>query len=76
MPVSSQQIATATKVDSILSRVFDFILNGCPAHVTDTDLQPFFDRRIELTLEQVVILWCMRVVIPEKLRNRSYMKST
>lgn len=45
LPVSSQEIATATKEDSILSRVFDFTLNGWPAHVTDTDLQPFFDRR-------------------------------
>lgn len=70
LPVSSQEIATATKVDSILSRVFDFTLNGWPAHVTDTDLQPFFDRRNELTLEQGVILWGMRVVVPEKLRTR------
>lgn len=45
LPVSSQDIATATKEDSILSRVFDFTLNGWPAHVLDTDLQPFFDRR-------------------------------
>lgn len=70
LPVSSQERATATKVDSILSRVFDFTLNGWPAHVTDTDLQPFFDRRNELTLKQGVIMWGMRIVIPEKLRDQ------
>lgn len=69
MPISSQEKATATKVDSILWRVFDFTLNGWPDHVTDTDRHPFFDSRNELTLEQGVILWGMRVVIPEKLRD-------
>lgn len=37
-----------SREDSNLLRVFDFTLNGWPAHITDTYLQPFFDRRNDL----------------------------
>ncbi|XP_062614634.1 uncharacterized protein K02A2.6-like [Saccostrea cucullata] len=70
LPISSQEIAMATRRDPILSRVYDFTLNGWPAHVEDSDLQPFFDRRNELTLEKGLLLWGMRVVIPDKFRGR------
>lgn len=58
------------KKDTFLSRVFDSSLNGWPAYITETDLQPFFDRRNKITLEQGVILWGMPVVVPEKFRAR------
>ncbi|XP_062589262.1 uncharacterized protein K02A2.6-like [Saccostrea cucullata] len=70
LPISSQEIAMATRRDPILSRVYDFTLNGWPAHVEDSDLQPFFDRRNELTLEKGLLMWGMRVVIPDKFRGR------
>ncbi|XP_061165874.1 uncharacterized protein K02A2.6-like [Saccostrea echinata] len=70
LTISSQEIAIATRRDPIMSRMFDFTLNGWPAHVEDAGLQPFFDRRNELTLEKGLIWWGMRVIIPEMFRGR------
>ena len=70
MPVNSRELAEATRKDKVLSRVLEFTLNGWQNHIEDDELIPYFRRRNELSCDQGIILWGMRVVIPEKLQAR------
>ena len=48
-PVTSQQIATATRTDPLLSRVYD-VLEGWPEKIQDKEIQPYFSRLSELSV--------------------------
>ena len=65
MPVSSNQIAEATRRDPVLSRVLLYTKQGWPDHI-EPALQPYSNRRTELTIEQNCLLWGIRVVVPAK----------
>lgn len=69
MPVSASDIAAATRKDPVLSRVLSYSMNGWPGKVDDEYL-PFFQRREEISVDQEVLLWGMRVIIPQKLQER------
>ena len=70
LPVSSIQIKTAVRKDPLLLQVMRYTRNGWPDKlpVDRLDLQPFFCRRNELSLEGDVLLWGMRVIIPKQFR--------
>ncbi|MES9884563.1 MAG: RNase H-like domain-containing protein [Sedimenticola sp.] len=68
VPISSREVASATRTDPILSRVYSYTMNGWPSYVKDPELKPYFVRRSELSTDHGVVLWGMRVVIPTKLR--------
>ncbi|XP_062566349.1 uncharacterized protein K02A2.6-like [Saccostrea cucullata] len=70
LPISNTDIAKATKMDPVLSKVHELTLTGWPNHNADPELQPFFERRVSLSVEQGVVLWGIRVVIPQTLRKR------
>lgn len=40
IPINSRDIAEATRKDPVLSRIYDFVLNGWPNHVNDIELKP------------------------------------
>ena len=69
LPITSSQLARATRTDKTLSRVYQFILKGWPDQV-DHDLVIFFTKREELTVQGDCILWGRRVVIPDKWRSK------
>ena len=69
IPVNNRDIADATRKDPVLSKVYDYVLNGWPNHASDSELRPYFSRKAELTVEQGTILWGFRVVIPNKYRE-------
>ena len=54
----------------MMSKVLSHTLNGWPAQNTDRELQPYFSRRSELSIEDGVLLWGLRVIIPPAFRNR------
>ena len=66
-PINAKLIAKWTATDPILSRVFNCCKDGWPATV-DTNLLPFKNRHLELSLQNGCILWSNRVVIPSKAR--------
>jgi transposase InsO family protein len=66
LPVTSKDIARATKNDDILSRVLRFVKDGWPDKVEDLRFKAYFDRRYELSTDQDCILWGLRVVIPPR----------
>ena len=70
LPVTLRQIAEATRKDPVMSRVLSHILNGWPSHNSDRDVQPYFNRRTELSVKGRVILWGLRVVVPPAFRDR------
>ncbi len=69
IPLSADQIAEATRKEVVLSKVLDFTSRGWPHHVSDAELQPYFIRRHELSVDQGCLLWGMRVIIPTRYRN-------
>ena len=68
LPVTSEAVARETRGDPVLARVYESIMKGWPARVGGD--KPYYERRNELTVHQGCILWGMRVVIPNKLRER------
>ena len=69
LPLTSKELSTATKVDPTLSKVARFIQTGWPS-IIPANLKPYFNRKLELTLEKNCLLWGIRVVIPEKYRDK------
>ena len=65
LPVTVEQIATATRQDAVLSRVLHFVREGWPAEVSK-ELEPFARRRNELSTEANCLLWGICVIIPKK----------
>lgn len=53
--------------DVVLGNVKEFILTGSPNCVSSSSLKPFFNRRLELSVEQNCILLGNKVVIPKSL---------
>ena len=49
-PVKAQQIAQWTGKDPVLSRVQNFTWHGWPNIVDDDQLQPYFRRKLELSV--------------------------
>lgn len=68
LPINALQIRSATRTDIVLGKVCNYINNGWPIQVED-ELKPFAVRKNELSIDQGIIMWGYRVVIPEKLRK-------
>ena len=70
LPITAGDLASGTRKDPVLARVYDFTLHGWPQSVEDPLLQPYFSRRDELSADQGCVLWGLRVVIPGMYRDR------
>ena len=70
LPITARDIASATRKDPVLARVYDSTLHGWPSVVPDPVLQPYVSRKHELSVDQGCVLWGLRVVIPEAYRVR------
>lgn len=67
--VTREQVALATRRSPVLSKVVDSVLSGWASQCDDPELKPFFNRKNELSVDRGILLWGMRVVIPELLRD-------
>ena len=70
LPVTSHEIATATAKDPVLSQVLQYTQRGWPSTVDDECLKPYLHRRHELSVEQDVLIWGLRVIIPASLQTK------
>ena len=68
LPVTNKQVQAATVKDPILSTVWRYTKDSWPASVPD-NLLPYYRRKEELTVEGNCLLWGIRVVIPQELRQ-------
>ena len=69
LPILASQLEYETVRDPILGKVLKYVLNGWPETIS-VELQPYFQRRYEFSVEQNCLFWGMRVVIPLKLRQQ------
>ena len=67
--ISSDQIASMTSKDPLLSKVLKHLKTGWPARSHDELMKPYFTRRKELSLQNGCILWGSRVVVPPQARD-------
>lgn len=70
LPTTDKEIRSISRQDSTISTVLDAVQNGWEEPNPQPELQPFFNRRNELTTHQGVLLWGNRVVIPSKLQGQ------
>ena len=70
-PVNVSQIRTWTNKDPLLSRVRKLVQCGFPEHLkSDKDLKPYMQRKFELSVQDQVLLWGNRVIVPPQGRAR------
>ena len=67
-PITSDQIAVWTQKDPVLSKVMQFIMLGWPESV-ESELKPYWNRRLELSVHAGCILWGLKVVVPPQGRR-------
>ena len=70
LPITAGDLASATRKDPVLARVYDMTLHGWLQAIEDPLSQPYFSHREELSVDQGCLLWGLRVVIPGRYRDR------
>ena len=70
LPVTSTEIRTETLKDKTLVNVLSHIQSGKWPDKIIEYIKPYYNKRNELTIEDIVILWGLRVIVPEQLRNK------
>ena len=69
-PVHSGHIKEWTKRDPTLSQVLRYTLEGWPTTNNSEELNPYFSKRTELSVEDGCVLWGARVVVPSQGRSK------
>ena len=72
-PVEADEVRTCTKKDPVLTRVTAYILHGWPnPKNVPPEFKAFVQKKEELSIEDDIVLWGHRVVIPDnkEMRNR------
>ena len=68
-PVSCDKIKSWTDKDPVLSKVREFVLTGRWPYTVPEEIKPYAYRKIELSIEEGILMWGARVIIP--LRGRA-----
>ena len=68
-PVDATKLKSWTDLDPVISQIKHFVLNGWPTTVQDTDLQPYFARKDELSVRAGCLMWGARVIVPPQGRD-------
>lgn len=66
--LDNKTISVETKNDEILSKVYNYINSSWPYSIREPQLLNFYNRRLELSIQDNCILMGSRIVIPNKLR--------
>ena len=69
LPITATVVAQNTLKDPTLSKVLHLTKEGWPSDMNRDDLQPYFTRRQELSIEKGCLLWGNRVIVPPILRH-------
>ena len=69
-PVGVKEIQEGTRTDVVLSQVVKFVQHGWPSRNKDEALQPYFERKQELSIQDGCLLWGNCVVVTPKARER------
>lgn len=69
LPVNAAKIRKKTRVDPELSKVFYYTREGWPTQGIDESLKPYSIRSHEIGIDEGLLLWGYRVIIPQKYRK-------
>ncbi|XP_063540822.1 uncharacterized protein K02A2.6-like [Cydia strobilella] len=69
LPVTNEQVKSATSHDVTLSRVLSYVQSGWPTSCQDEEIKPFLLRRHEMYVDRGCLMWGYRMVIPAILRE-------
>ena len=69
LPLTHRQLRTASRCDSVVSKVMQYTKQGWPNTVPEA-FKSYWRRRNEMTVEADCLLWGTRVVIPGTCRDR------
>lgn len=67
LPVTVDNVRRETQKDPVLAQVYEMTSKGWPYN-QNPELNSFFTRRDEITLQSGCLMWEIRVIIPPKLR--------
>lgn len=67
--INYNMISRFTRTDPVLSKVVKSVQEGWMPSLNSPELQPYHQRKDELTVEQNCLLWGSRVIVPVKLRH-------
>ena len=70
LPVTATDIARETSRDTILAKVYQYVMEGWPQKVQEGELKPFYQRKDQLSTDQGCLLWGLRVIIPTNVQAR------
>ena len=70
LPVAAAEIKISTKNDAILSEVLKYLRDDKWSEHISQELRPYFTKRNELSTENDIIMWGLRVVIPPCYRHK------
>ncbi|KAF2901815.1 hypothetical protein ILUMI_04372 [Ignelater luminosus] len=68
--IDAVRLRSETRRDMLLGLVFNFIGNDFPVQTDDLLLKLFSTRKQEHHINNGIILWCFRIVVPVKLRDQ------
>ncbi|CAB3256144.1 unnamed protein product [Arctia plantaginis] len=69
-PISFNEIKTETGKDSILNKIYGFIMFGWPTNYEYNNIEKkYYNKRDNLHINQGCIIWGYRIVVPNTLRN-------
>ena len=67
-PMSSELVKKPTQRDPVLSRVCQFVLKGWTEKKLGEPFFPYESRKYELSVQDGVLLWGSRIVVPPRMR--------
>ncbi|XP_041987296.1 uncharacterized protein K02A2.6-like [Aricia agestis] len=68
-PISFKDIKIETRRDSLLSKIYGYIMFNWPDTLNDKIEKIYWDRRHSMHIDQGCILWGYRIVVPTSLRS-------
>lgn len=69
IPVSSSDIKKEIRANVLLSTVYRYVRDGWPIDIP-SELKPFSRRSLELSIDNDILMWGYRVIIPPKFREQ------
>ncbi|XP_061716634.1 uncharacterized protein K02A2.6-like [Cydia pomonella] len=70
LPVSFKEVARETQKDSVLNRIYGYVLFGWPSVTSCEDEKAYFSRKSDLFVDMGCLVYKYRVVIPLAIRKR------
>ncbi|XP_062704036.1 uncharacterized protein K02A2.6-like [Aedes albopictus] len=73
-PVERKQLVVESRRDKVVSHVVEYLKSGWPTNIPDEEIKKYYSKREELSVEEGVLLWGYRIIVPTKLRKSILME--